>query len=165
MFARVVADDSVYAQSWIQLSLRVNVCNTVLCVCLSKIWCHTMHLVSIVKLDPTISPEFYRAYCDLINETKRTENINISVVFFAESSLNMFAQRSNPLLYLWARSRWKIRLRDMTPSLKNIAWLKLFCSMFLIIMIKKSFRWGFNNNNGCCVIICVIYGLNWPIHP
>ena len=124
-----------------------------------------MHLVSIVKLDSTISPEFYRAYCDLINETKRTENMNISVVFFAESSLYLFAQRSNPLLYLWARSRWKIRLRDMTPSLKNIAWLKLFCSMFLIIMIKKIFRWGFNNNNGCCVIICVIYGLNWPIHP
>ena len=46
-----------------------------------------MHLVSIVKLDSTISPEFYRAYCDLINETKRTENMNISVVFFAESSL------------------------------------------------------------------------------
>ena len=51
----------------------------------------------------------------------------------------MFAQRSNPLLYLWARSRWIIRLRDMTPSLKNIAWLKLFCSMFLIMMMKKVF--------------------------
>ena len=46
-----------------------------------------MHLVSIVKLDSTISPEFYTAYCDFINETKRTENMNISVVFFAESSL------------------------------------------------------------------------------
>ena len=46
-----------------------------------------MHLVSILKLESTIFPEFSRANCDLINETKRTENMNISVVFLAESSL------------------------------------------------------------------------------
>ena len=28
----------------------------------------TMHLVSIVKLESTISPEFFRAYCKLPNE-------------------------------------------------------------------------------------------------
>ena len=83
----MLADDGIYAQNWIQLSQRVNVCNTVLCACLSKIWCHAMHLVSIVKLESTLSPEFFRAYCDLINETKRTESMNISMMFFAESSL------------------------------------------------------------------------------
>ena len=46
-----------------------------------------MHLVSIVKLESIISPEFLWAYCDLLNETKRTENMNISVVFFTEYSL------------------------------------------------------------------------------
>ena len=67
------------------------------------------------------------------------------------------------------RSRWIIRLRDMTSCLKNIAWLKLLCSMFLIgiqynTIQYKSFRWVFSNNNGFPVIICGICGLNWPIH-
>ena len=46
-----------------------------------------MHLVPIVKLESTISPEFFRAYCKLPNETKRIENMNISLVFFVESSV------------------------------------------------------------------------------
>ena len=46
-----------------------------------------MHLVSIVKLESTISLEFFRAYCKLPNETKRIENMNISLVFFVESSV------------------------------------------------------------------------------
>ena len=130
-----------------------------------------------------------------------TENMNISVVFFAET-LPRSRRDQNPLLYLkeerhhlaikcksiikkipWGcscaiykvssidvRNRWIIRLHDMTPSVQNIVWLKLFCSMFLMEK-KKSFRWGFTNNIGCCVIICwnayAIHasGLNWPIHP
>ena len=47
----------------------------------------TMHLVSIVKLESTISLEFFRAYYKLPNETKRIENMNISQVFFVESSV------------------------------------------------------------------------------
>ena len=46
-----------------------------------------MHLVPIVKLESTISPEFFRVYCKLPNETKRIENMNISLVFFVESSV------------------------------------------------------------------------------
>ena len=162
----MVADDGVYAQNWIQLSQRVNVCNTALCACLSKIWCHTMRLFSIVKLESTIFPEFSRAYCDLIYETKRNELKiwtspwcslrNLHSVRDEIKSSSVFKGRTVPFSHimqisnlkkdiLWGcscaiykvssidvLSRWKIRLRDMTPSLKNIAWLKLFCSMFLI---------------------------------
>ena len=92
-----------------------------------------------------------------------TENMNISVVFFAET-LPRSRRDQNPLLYLkeerhhlaikcksiikkipWGcscaiykvssidvRNRWIIRLHDMTPSVQNIVWLKLFCSMFLM---------------------------------
>ena len=35
------------------------------------------------------------------------------------------------------RSRLVIRLRDITPSLNNIAWLKWVCSMFLIEKLEK----------------------------
>ena len=83
------------------LSQRVNVCNPVLCACLSKIWCHTMHLVSIVKLESIISPEFLWADCDLLNETKRTENMNISVVFFTEYSLR---SRGDQILFCIKRT-------------------------------------------------------------
>ena len=53
-----------------------------------------MHLVSIVKLESTIFPEFFRAYCNLPNETKRIENLKISV-FFAESSLRSRRDQSS----------------------------------------------------------------------
>ena len=56
----------------------------------------------------------------------------------------------------------------------SIAWHDTFLKKYRVTKVvlqhvsdyddEKSFRWGFNNNNGCCVIICVIYGLNWPIH-
>ena len=54
-----------------------------------------MHLVSIVKLESTIFPEFFRAYYKLPNETKRIENMKISVVFFAESSLRSRRDQSS----------------------------------------------------------------------
>ena len=60
-----------------------------------------MHLVSIVKIESIISPEFLWAYCDLLNETKRTENMNISVVFFTEYSLR---SRGDQILFCIKRT-------------------------------------------------------------
>ena len=57
-----------------------------------------MHLVSIVKLESTIFLEFFRAYCKLPNETKRIENMKISVVFFL--NLHYVRDEINLLLYL-----------------------------------------------------------------
>ena len=62
----------------------------------------------------------------------------------------------------------------------SIAWHDTFRTKYRVTKVvlqhvcdgeKKSFRWGFTNNIGCCVIICwnayAIHasGLNWPIHP
>ena len=134
MFAWVVADDGVYAQNWIQLSQRINACNTVLCACLSKVWCHTMHLVSIVRLESTISPEFFRAQCKLPNQTKRTENMKISVVFLAESSLrsriykssSLFKRRTVPFSH--KMQIYNSRFNSVRLQLSNLQVVKYRCS-------------------------------------
>ena len=81
-----------------------------------------MHLVSIVKLESTISPEFFRAYCDLMNETKRTENMNISVLFFADlhyileeiKSSTVCKGRTAPFSHKMQIYNFQIRFREAT---------------------------------------------------
>ena len=135
----MVADDGVYAQNWIQLSQRVNVCNTALCACLSKIWCHTMHLFSIVKLESTIFPEFSRAYCDLINETKRNELKiwtspwcslrNLHSVRDEIKSSSVFKGRTVPFSHIMQISNLK---KDTFREAAAVQFTKCQASVFLV---------------------------------
>ena len=72
-----------------------------------------MHLVSIVKLESTISPEFFRAYCDLMN---------ISMLFFADlhyileeiKSSTVCKGRTAPFSHKMQIYNFKIRFREAT---------------------------------------------------
>ena len=114
----MVANDGVHAQNWIQLSQRVNFCNTVLCACLSKIWCHTMHLVPIVKLESPYLRNFRGLTVKIAKRDERNwkyEHLSDVLCWI----FSKFAKRSNPLLYL------KEGLRHLAIKCKSIIQIKI----------------------------------------
>ena len=90
-----------------------------------------------------ISRHLQKFIWSFIHRHSKTISFNIKWLYRKEKKklrikvLPIGLEWSYKLSSIDVRSRLVIRLRDMTPSLNNIAWLKWVCSMFLIEKLKK----------------------------